>query len=299
VPHSHPSVRALLEAEGGDDPFAAIRRRARGVVAEALALGWEGPPFDMTELASLRGLEVSLSAGLADDQDACVVPGRVLVNARKHPVRRRYSVAHEVGHTLFPDYEEELRRVGRLWRRDGDESEFERLCQAAGAEFLMPLDSFIAGIEAVGPGLDGVLQLAGRFDASVEAAVRRRVETMESAAAALFLRPRDATTGAWLQVDSRDGHTPLTPLGVSLVCANSYASCFRAAQGVTPPKGGAADRAWKRVALAHGSVVIERRPAESWEHAGIAGHWSCEALTLPRAAAVPHEVLCMLHRAAG
>lgn len=295
--HPHPSVRALLEAEAEEDPFVAIRRRARALVAQAMELGWEGPPFDMTELASLRGLEVCPSSGFADDQDACVVPGRVLVNARKHPVRQRYSVAHEVGHTLFPDYEEELRRHGRLWRREGDDSDFERLCQAAGAEFLMPLDAFLTGVRKHGHGLDGVLQLAGSFDASIEAAARRRVETSDSAMAVLFLRPRDPVTGEWVQVGDAYGHSPCLPLEVSLVCTNSGSSSFRHAQGVAPPKGGAADRAWKRVTLARGRVVIQQYALENWSHVGVPGSWTSEAVTLPKGSAVPHEVLCLVRHA--
>lgn len=248
----------------------------------------------MTELASLRGLNVRPSNGFTDDQDACVIPGQVLVNARKHPVRQRYSIAHEVGHTLFPDYEAELRRVGRLWRREGDESEFERLCQAAGAEFLMPLETFLERMNACGGGLEGVLRLAGEFQASFEAAARRRVETSAEAMAVLFLRPRDPTTGEWAKIDSAGGHSPYTPVAVSLVCANDAGASFRAAVGALPPKGGAADRAWKRVALAHGKVVIEQRATECWGHAGVDGTWYSEAVTLPRSSAVPHEVLCIV-----
>lgn len=298
MPLLHPSIRALLEADGGDDPFAAIRRRARAVVTEALALGWEGPPFDMTELASFRGLSVSESTGLANDQDACVTPGHVLVNAGKHRVRRRYSVAHEVGHTLFPDYEEELRRAGTLWRRDGDESEFERLCQAAAAEFLMPLGAFEAAVRSRGRTLAGVVTLADDFDASLEAAARRIVETAEDPMAAVLLRPRDAGSGAWLDVRPGDGHSPYAPLGVAYVCANDACGGLQISAGTRPPPQGAAERAWKRVRRdRRRTITIERRAGETWtQHAGVAGPWSSEAVALPLGVAVPHEVLCLIRR---
>lgn len=259
-------------------------------------MGWEGPPFDMTELASLRGLQVATSTGFADDQDACVMPRRVLVNARKHRVRQRYSVAHEVGHTLFPDYEEELRRAGRLWRREGDDSEFERLCQVAGAEFLLPLDAFQTAAASRSRTLRGVLGLAGDFDASLEATARRAVETTDEPMVAIFLRPMDAASGAWLDVGRSDGHSPYTPIGVSLACANDACGDLRITKGTPPARRGAADRAWRRVVLARGAVVIERCAEESWAHAGVAGTWSSEAVTLPKGAAVPHEVLCLLRQ---
>lgn len=259
-------------------------------------MGWEGPPFDMTELASLRGLQVATSTGFADDQDACVTPGHVLVNGRKHRVRQRYSIAHELGHTLFPDYEEQLRRAGRLWRRAGEDSELERLCQVAAAEFLLPLEAFQAAAASRGRTLRGALGLAADFDASLEATVRRVVETTDQPMVAVFLRPMDAVTGAWLDVTGSDGHNPYTPIGVSLACANDACGGLRIATGTPPPRQGAADRAWKRVVLARGAVVIEHCAEESWAHVGIGGTWSSEAVTLPKGAAAPHEVLCLLRR---
>lgn len=294
--HPHPSVRALLDADGGTDPVAAIRRRARALVAKALAMGWEGPPFDMTELASLQGLKVKTSTAFADDQDACVIPGQVLLNARKHPVRRRYSIAHEIGHTLFPDYEDEVRRAGRLWRRDGDDSEFERLCQVAGAELLLPLDAFLDAVVRHGISLLGALSLAKLFDASIEATLRRLVETAEAPLVALLLRPVDPETGAWLDVRGAEGHSPYIPLGVSLFSTSGVCGPLRIVTGTRPPKGSAADRAWKRAALARGTVVTEYTSGERWTHAGVSGAWYGEAMTLPKGAAVPHEVMCLLRR---
>ena len=265
------------------------------MVARATEIGWEGPPFDITQLASLRGLEVVASDSFADDQDACIVPGRVLVNARKPPVRQRYSVAHEVAHTLFPDYEEELERAGgRLWRRGGDESEFESLCQTAAAELLLPLEPFLAARARHSQGLAGVVRLAVDFETSIEAAARRWVDTTEEPAAVLFLRPRDKATGEWYKVNVNDGHMPRLPLHVSVVCSNEAGSGFRAARGYAPPKGSAADRAWKRVSLAKRSVAIEHRATESWTHAGVVGAWRSEALTLPKGSAVPYEVLSIV-----
>ena len=294
---SHPSIRALLEADGGNDPVAAIRGRARILVSEMTALGWEGPPFDMELLASYRRLKVSRSFNLSNDQDACVMPGRVLVNARRPTVRQRYSVAHEVGHTLFPDYEASLRRVGRLWRRNTDDSEFERLCQLAAAEFLFPLEPFRASVTRRGFHLLGVLDLAREFDGSVEATARRTVEMADFPAVVLFLRPIDAATGDWYEVRIADGHCPYAPIGVSLVCSNEACGALQIERRTRPPKGAAAERAWKRVALAKGYVSIEACRGENWLHAGVEGIWDSEAITLPKGIAVPHEVLCLMRQA--
>jgi hypothetical protein len=197
---------------------------------------------------------------------------------------------------FFPDYEEELRREGRLWRRDGDESEFEQLCQAAGAELLMPFDAFRAAPETRGRTLEGVMLLAGDFDASLEATTRRMIETADIPMAAMFLRPKDPVTGEWLEISQAEGHFARAALSVSLVCTSVASDELVTAKGSSPPRGSAAERAWRRATLAHGAIVVHRRMHERWEHLGIDGTWDSEAMTLPKGAALPHEVLCVMRR---
>ena len=292
------SIAVLLRVEGIDDPLAAIRRRARALVERALSMGWHGPPFDVNEVASLCGMKVENRTDLAPDQDACVMLQRILVNATKPRRRRRYSVAHEIGHTLFPDYEEELRRIGRMYRRIGDDTELERLCQAAAAEILMPLDAFVKSTKTLnGRTLCGVFALSDLYDVSTEAAIRRVVETSDEPMVAVLVRPRDASTGEWIEVRRGDGHTPFASLGVASVFAVAHlGSGSLNLRGATPPKGSAAERAWKRVALARNAVRVETRDAESWQHVGIDGSWHCEAVALPKASRAPREVLCLMRR---
>jgi hypothetical protein len=295
VPQTHESIRALLQVEKEDDPVAAIRVRARALVSRARALGWEGPPFSMIDLASLQRLNVEASNQLSARQDACVVPGRVLVNSRNHRFRQRYSIAHEVAHTLFPDYEAEISRVGTLWRQIGGDSEFERLCETAAAELLFPLESFGIAMAKLGePTLRGALCLSEAFEASIEATTRRAVETTSGAVIAVFLRALDSTTGGRIDLRTAQGHSPYAPLCISRVYPSDSCGAVHMSRGGYPPKGGAANRAWKRVSMAHGQVVVERSSNENWEHVGLAGTWRGEAITLPLRAAIPHEVLCLL-----
>ena len=225
------------------------------------------------------------------------MPGIVLLNPSKPLVRQRYSIAHEVGHTLFPDYAEALQRAGRLWRQDGDDSEFERLCQVAGAELLLPLESFRAAVQRDGKDLLATLRLAEKFEASPEATARRLVETDDVEAIGLFLKPVDPTSGEWLELSRQSSHSPYARLEVFSSWVSDACVGVRIAQGATPPNKGAADRAWKRASLAKGRMVVEYRNGESWTHAGVQGRWEAEALTLPKAAPVPHEVLCVMRRA--
>jgi uncharacterized protein DUF955 len=289
----HPSIQALLAADRGEDPLVAIQNRARRFVANAMKLGWKGPPFDMRKLARMRGYSVETSTQFEDDQDACILPGRIVVNARRAPARQRYSVAHEMIHTLFPDYKRTLKREGRLWRRQADDSELEQLCQIAAAEVLMPYEAFQERAEKYGRDMEGLVRLAKEFDSSVEAAARRLVSTTKEAMVALFLRPVDVT-GAWLNVADADQHDPFATIVVSFVCANAGCAEFEATSGTAPPRGGSAERAWKRTTLARGEIKIEQSADESWEHSGVRGRWVSESITLPKGNAVPREVLCLL-----
>ena len=289
---SHPSVVALLAAEQASDAAAAIRSRGRKLVDEAHVLGWSGPPFDLSQLASLRRLKVTVSDDLADDQDACVMPGHILLNARKAGVRRRYSLAHELAHTLFPDYETEVKRAGRLWRRDGDSSELEWLCQVGASELLFPLRPFIETIGTVGLTLRGVMQAAATFDASMEATMRRAVETTTEPVVGLIVRPVDVDTGAWLTVARRDDYSPYQTLGVAMVCCNEASATLRAARGASPPKDGAAELAWKAANIARRQPEIRLVRGENWSHVGATGSWDSEAIALPIGSAIPREVLC-------
>lgn len=102
----HPSIQALLASDGTtSSPDEAMRRRARALVDRALKLGWEGPPFDLDLLASVAGYRVHTET-LGEGQDGCVdaVTRRILVSARLPPPRRRFTVAHELAHTLLPDF---------------------------------------------------------------------------------------------------------------------------------------------------------------------------------------------------
>lgn len=295
----HPSVRALLEAEDTTEPVEAIQRSVRRLVARARALGWAGPPFDLSELASLRGFVVQYVTALRPDQDACIVPRRILLNANSPAVRQRYSLAHEIVHTLFPDYEREIKHLGTLWRREGDDSEVERLCQIGAAEILFPLPMFAQDLAARGVSLRTVFSLAERYHASAEATARRVADVCGRPVMVLFLRPAEVLGDpTWPMAASRCGHSPWLQLAVSLVHAGESCHDIDIPLGSIPPSQGAAVKAWKRVALAKRSVRTYRE-REDWSHVQGLGHCTCEAVTLPPGSATPHEVLCLLYLDAG
>jgi hypothetical protein len=142
---AHPTVRALLDADvTTSEPDVAIRRRARDLVAWARGMGWDGPPFDLELLASLCGFRVEYTP-LGARQDGWIDSWRrrILINAEMHELRQRFTLAHEIAHTLLPDFGLGTSSVDV----DGDyewaeQSPPEQLCQVAAAELLMPADAF-------------------------------------------------------------------------------------------------------------------------------------------------------------
>src|SRR4051812_37269829 len=105
---THPSVLAL----GIDkDPVETVVERARGIVLEAIEEGWTGPPFDPFALAKYLNIAVVPRDDINDARTMPLPGGRLQVeyNPHKPPLRVRFSVAHELAHTLFPDCRDRVR----------------------------------------------------------------------------------------------------------------------------------------------------------------------------------------------
>lgn len=187
----HPAVQGLLNAEDSVRcPREAIRRRVGRVVEEAINLGWSGPPFEMDILASLHGFELREDESLSSDQDGCLIPGarpQILVNPSSSPRRVRFTIAHEVVHTLIPD--PSMREGQRHWKyRREAQSPVEQLCQVGAGELLMP--TVYLRREASGEPVtsDAVIRVHEAFKVSVEAALRNLVDQSDHGCAMCVLR---------------------------------------------------------------------------------------------------------------
>ncbi len=170
---TNPSVRRLA---GGEDPVAVITTKARALVADALDAGWSGPPFDPLFLADFLKLEV---VPREDVPDARIVPVgrsalRIEFNPNRPRARTRYSIAHEVAHTLFPDCSQQARH--RSWHEytTADGWQIEVLCNLAASEFLAPIGS-LPELKGAGLTIDKLLELRPRFELSMEALLNRVV----------------------------------------------------------------------------------------------------------------------------
>jgi O-acetyl-ADP-ribose deacetylase (regulator of RNase III) len=172
---NHESIRLLA---GDGDPVVAVRDKARRLVAKAMDRGWTGPPFDPETLAT-DYLKLELVA-TDDVRDARTVPtksgARIEFNPNRPRERRRYSIAHEIAHTLFPDYRDRVRNRGShhadLHPRDW---QLETLCNIAAAEILMPIGSLQA-TDSSAFTIDVLAHTRPKFDVSMEAVLIRAVQ---------------------------------------------------------------------------------------------------------------------------
>jgi Zn-dependent peptidase ImmA (M78 family) len=190
-PQLHPHIRAVMKEMREDDPFAAVRAKARSVIKEYHSLLGEEPPFNLEALASSRGLRLSDEAP-RHSKDSEIAPekgGRVVmrINRDRPKTRQRFSIGHEIGHTLFPEYQLSVhcRKATDLSWADPEDL-LETLCDVAASEFLFPEPWFHQNVAELDLSAAGVVELAGTCEASREATIRRLIDVHETPLAAVF-----------------------------------------------------------------------------------------------------------------
>ena len=151
------AARRIIE----QSPSATTVEDAVRDTATRLLAGVSCPPTDLDALkdrlnvTSVQAMQrLPVSGELRKRDDGLVV---VYSSSLSAP-RRRFTIAHELGHAVFEGTGPNAPRYGR---------ELERICDLLAAEFLMPHDIFVAraGKESLHPGQ--VLKLAGAFGTSV------------------------------------------------------------------------------------------------------------------------------------
>ncbi|ESX24580.1 hypothetical protein X755_19875 [Mesorhizobium sp. LNJC405B00] len=153
-------------------------RRVRAVVLEARDAGWSGPPFNPITLARQIGLRVEASAAVPDARTIVDDRGpRIEYNPQQKRARARFSIAHEIAHTFFPDVGDAIRnRGGDAAIRD--DWQLELLCNLGASEIVMPVGS-LPKLDHVPP-LERLIQDRLQFDVSTEAYLIRVVSVTDA-----------------------------------------------------------------------------------------------------------------------
>jgi hypothetical protein len=135
------------------------------------------PPIDHRLVASYQGI-AEIRVARVDGWAGCLVQEErglvVYLRATDGRRRQRYTTLHEVGHTFLPGFavHTQFRCAPSLGRSRRQE---ERLSDVAASELLFPRRFFQADLDRAGFGLDTVVDLADRYDGSVEATAHRFV----------------------------------------------------------------------------------------------------------------------------
>src|SRR3569833_3263699 len=129
--------RSVLSFAGSDQPVYAMQRRVRALVLDAIERGWSGPPFDPFQLADFLSIDVVPSLDVLEARTGTVGSRfRIEYNPNRGVNRARYSIAHEIAHTLFPDCAETIRHRKPYHSSEGDNWQLEMLCNVGAAEIL-------------------------------------------------------------------------------------------------------------------------------------------------------------------
>jgi hypothetical protein len=163
--------------------------------------GWPGPPFDPFALAEFRHINVVPNDEVLDARTVPLSHGRVQIeyNPSRPRARVRYSVAHEIAHTFFPDCAAEVRNRAARVDYQPDEWELEMLCNLGAAELLMPTGS-LAELKDRSFSIRDILELRKEFEVSTESVLLRLIRVTHQPYT-MFVASRGSSGNARYKID--------------------------------------------------------------------------------------------------
>lgn len=176
----HKSVKKLIEETGNSNPITTIRERARDLVLKAYENGWEGPPFNPIELSKLLDIDILPNDSIIDARTIHIKSNnyRIEYNPFENPNRINFSIAHEIGHTLFSDCFEEIRNREHNSRVSGN-WELEFLCNIAASEILLPYGSISVEANTSEMDIESLIEISKKYKASLESVFLRFTEVVD------------------------------------------------------------------------------------------------------------------------
>jgi Zn-dependent peptidase ImmA (M78 family) len=179
---TEPLVLGLMAEAGTADPREAIEAYAEKLRRDARQ---NSLPIDVKTIASVKGVRPRLGAHEFAGRIYVEADGQLVMdlNAEDSPARQRFTCAHEMMHTGFPNFTEEKRyRLDTSVEAKPLNQEEEYLCDLGAAALLMPA-TLLGEYRLTRDGLASVTSLAGEADVSLEAAGNRLAELSEEAVA--------------------------------------------------------------------------------------------------------------------
>lgn len=165
--------KSVLALAKNSDPISTITEKARKLVLDYIENGGEGPPFDPFKLAKFCRIDIFATDNVRDARTRAHGDRYTIeFNPNRSTARIRYSIAHEISHTLFPDCHEVVRNRATHTEMEKDEWQLEMLCNIAAGEILMPVGSFPElRVEKIP--IEHIVDLQKRFEVSIESLLLR------------------------------------------------------------------------------------------------------------------------------
>ena len=127
------------------------------------------------------GIPCEKSEKLLRSEDAELHPiedGRSVIryNPNKPKTRQNFSIAHEIAHTFFPEYQDQYKARHKIGKFNPD-SEVEFLCDLGAGEIIMPTPEFDLDVKDMGVSLKSLRELSKLYEVSLEATAIRIIRT--------------------------------------------------------------------------------------------------------------------------
>ena len=265
----------------------AIQHRARRAVAEAIALGWEGPPFDMEVLASLRRLKLVVRSLGDSKREGLWMGATIILRPGLHKHRRPYVIAHEIVHSLLGK--------DQATTTKSEAGLLERVCQAGAAELLLPFHVMAGHCNGVPVCTSLIDSVEAAFGVSFEAAGRRCLELCSEPA--LFIVAVGAEHAARWGVRTIIGPAQLRISDLQVVRAYpspSWTEGTAGLVGLPVPRTSVIQRSFSRATISR-KLGATFRGEESWHIGCSQRQLTVEAAPRPAAGRPSAAIAVMQH----
>jgi hypothetical protein len=214
-----PNLSKFCAYWNGRTPGIAIRNAVKKVFPDLATLPL---PIDVHALAKRRGVREVIYTDLDTDGRISLSPSGsyiVFINHSQTDARQRFTLAHEIGHTLFFEAighaGSDSERTGTSCYRDAEE---ERLCDFVATEILMPQKQMDGLVKRHGFSASAIVEASQRCRSSLRSAAKRIISIAPLRLAACMWE-QDLNSqiylASWSEGISRASHTDRDPLFVS------------------------------------------------------------------------------------
>ena len=167
----HPSVQLFAAGENPISKMISLASELALKSMDAIAAVRRVDPF---LLAEMKRIPVVPNESIADARLVPLGNNRLQIefNPAQPKTRIRFSIAHELAHTFFPDCHEVVRNRLQQKHFGPNDWELEMICNVGAAELLMPIASF-PELKSEGLNIDALMKLRETLEVSAEALLSR------------------------------------------------------------------------------------------------------------------------------